>query len=110
MVIFQPHRYTRTQALGKEFCPPLMTADVLLLTEVYGAGERPIPGVNGALIWEGVQALGHPEVLFLPRREDLVAEMLRHIRGGDVVLTLGAGDVWQVGEQVLKALQEGEAA
>jgi UDP-N-acetylmuramate--alanine ligase len=110
MVIFQPHRYTRTQALGKEFCPPLMTADVLLLTEVYGAGELPIPGVNGALIWEGVRALGHPEVLFLPRREDLVAEMLRHIRGGDVVLTLGAGDVWQVGEQVLKSLQEGEAA
>jgi UDP-N-acetylmuramate--alanine ligase len=110
MVIFQPHRYTRTQALGKEFCLPLMTADVLLLTEVYGAGELPIPGVSGALIWEGVQTLGHPEVLFLPRREDLVAEMVRHIRGGDVVLTLGAGDIWQVGEQVLKALQEGEAA
>jgi UDP-N-acetylmuramate--alanine ligase len=110
MVIFQPHRYTRTQALWKEFCPPLLTADVLLLTEVYGAGEPPIPGVSGALIWEGVQALGHPEVLFLPHREDLVAQMLRHIRTGDVVLTLGAGDVWKVGEQVLKALQEGEAA
>jgi UDP-N-acetylmuramate--alanine ligase len=110
VAIFQPHRYTRTQALWQEFCPPLLTADVLLLTEVYGAGEPPIPGVNGTLIWEGTQALGHPQALFIPHKEDLVAEMLRHVRAGDVVLTLGAGDVWQIGEQVLRALQEGEAA
>jgi UDP-N-acetylmuramate--alanine ligase len=110
MAIFQPHRYTRTQALWQEFCPPLLTADVLLLTDVYGAGEAPIPGVSGALIWEGVQALGHPQAQFLPAKEALAAEMLRHLRPGDVVLTLGAGDVWKVGEQVLKALQEGEAA
>ena len=110
MVIFQPHRYTRTQALWQEFCLPLLSADVLLVTEVYGAGEPPIAGVSGALICQGVRALGHAEALFLPHREDLAAEMLRHVRAGDVVLTLGAGDVWQVGEQVLKALQEGEAA
>jgi UDP-N-acetylmuramate--alanine ligase len=110
VAIFQPHRYTRTQALWQEFCPPLLTADVLLLTEVYGAGERPIPGVSGILIWEGTQALGHPHALFIPHKEDLVAEMLRHVRAGDVVLTLGAGDVWKIGEQVLRALQEGEAA
>jgi UDP-N-acetylmuramate--alanine ligase len=83
---------------------------VVLLTEVYGAGEELIPGVSGALIWEEIQALGHPQALFVPHREELVGEMLRHIRSGDVLLTLGAGDVWQVGEQVLKALQEGEAA
>jgi UDP-N-acetylmuramate--alanine ligase len=110
VAIFQPHRYSRTQALWQEFCPPLLTAEVLLLTEVYGAGEPPIPGVSGALIWEGVRALGHPQALFLPQREELAAELLRHARTGDVVLTLGAGDVWKVGEQVLKALQEGEAA
>jgi UDP-N-acetylmuramate--alanine ligase len=110
VAIFQPHRYTRTQALWQEFCPPLLVADVLLLTEVYGAGEPPIPGVSGALIWEGVQVLRHPQALYLPQREELVTEMLRHARAGDVLLTLGAGDVWKVGEQVLKALQEGEAA
>ena len=110
VTIFQPHRYTRTQALWQEFCPPLLGADVLLLTEVYGAGEPPIAGVSGALIWEGVRALEHPQALYLPQREDLAAEMLRHARAGDVVLTLGAGDVWKVGEQLLKALQEGEAA
>jgi UDP-N-acetylmuramate--alanine ligase len=110
VAIFQPHRYTRTQALWREFCPPLLNADVLLLTEVYGAGETHIPGVSGTLIWEGLQALGHPQALFVPDKAELAAEMLRHIRAGDIVLTLGAGDVWKAGEQVLKALQEGEAA
>jgi UDP-N-acetylmuramate--alanine ligase len=110
VVIFQPHRYTRTQALWREFCPPLLAADILLLTEVYAAGEPHIPEVSGALIWEGVQALGHPLALFVPHKEELAPVMLRHIRAGDVVLTLGAGDIWKVGEQVLKALQEGEAA
>jgi UDP-N-acetylmuramate--alanine ligase len=110
VVIFQPHRYSRTHALWQEFCPPLLTADMLLLTEVYGAGECPIPGVSGTLIWEGMQALGHSQTLFVPHKEELAAEMLRHLRAGDVVLTLGAGDVWKVGEQLLKALQEGEAA
>jgi UDP-N-acetylmuramate--alanine ligase len=110
VVVFQPHRYTRTQALWREFCRPLLIADVVLLTEVYGAGELHIPGVSSTLIWEGVQALGHPQALFIPHAEELASEMLRHIRTGDVVLTLGAGDVWKVGEQVLKALQEGEAA
>jgi UDP-N-acetylmuramate--alanine ligase len=110
VAIFQPHRYTRTQALWQEFCAPLLAADVLLLTEVYGAGESPIAGVSAALIWEGVRALEHPQALYLPQREDLVAEMLRQTRAGDVVLTLGAGDVWKVGEQLLEALQAGEAA
>jgi UDP-N-acetylmuramate--alanine ligase len=110
VVIFQPHRYTRTQALWQEFCTPLLTADIVLLTEIYGAGEPRIPGVSGTLIWQGMQERGHPLAIFVPQKETLVSEMLGHIRQGDVVLTLGAGDVWKVGEQVLKALQEGEAA
>ncbi len=110
VVIFQPHRYTRTQALWREFCRPLLTADVVLLSEVYAAGEQHIPGVSSTQIWEGLQALGHAQALFIPHLEELASEMLGHIRTGDVVLTLGAGDVWKVGEQVLKALQEGEAA
>jgi UDP-N-acetylmuramate--alanine ligase len=110
VVVFQPHRYTRTQALWQEFCTPLLTADVVLLTEVYGAGEPPIPGVSGALIWQELRESGHPQAIFVPQREALAAEMRRHIQEGDVLLTLGAGDVWKVGEQVLKALQEGEAA
>jgi UDP-N-acetylmuramate--alanine ligase len=110
IVVFQPHRYTRTQALWQEFCPPLQHADVLLLTEIYAAGELPLPGVNGRLIYEGVQALGHRQVSFAPSPEALVSHLLRLVQDGDIVLTLGAGDVWKVGEQVLAALGKGEAA
>lgn len=110
VVIFQPHRYSRTQALWQEFCAPLLTADVVLLTEIYGAGEPRIPGVSGTLIWQGIQERGHPQAIFVSQKEALASEMLGHLREGDVLLTLGAGDVWKVGEQVLKALQEGEAA
>jgi UDP-N-acetylmuramate--alanine ligase len=66
--------------------------------------------VSGSLIWQGLVAQGHPLAIFVPQKEALASEMLRHIKEGDVVLTLGAGDVWKAGEQVLKALQEGEAA
>jgi UDP-N-acetylmuramate--alanine ligase len=110
IVVFQPHRYTRTQALWQEFCPPLQHADVLLLTEIYAAGELPLPGVNGRLIYEGVQALGHRQASFAPSPEALVSHLLRLVQDGDIVLTLGAGDVWKVGEQVLAALGKGEAA
>jgi UDP-N-acetylmuramate--alanine ligase len=107
VVLFQPHRFTRTQALWQDFCAPLLQADVLLLTEIYPAGEPPRPGVTGRLIHDGVQALGHPCALFEPQKEGLVAQLLRVVRRGDVVLTLGAGDVWKVGEQALAALREG---
>ncbi|HXH10433.1 MAG TPA: UDP-N-acetylmuramate--L-alanine ligase [Alphaproteobacteria bacterium] len=110
VVAFQPHRYTRTQALWQEFCPPLLRTDILLLTEIYAAGEPPLPGVSGAMIHEGVRALGHPRAIFIPRKEELASHLLGLIEAGDVVLTLGAGDVWKVGEQVLAALGKGEAA
>jgi UDP-N-acetylmuramate--alanine ligase len=110
VAVFQPHRYTRTQALWQEFGPALLPTDILLLTEVYGAGEAPLPGVSGRLIHERVQALGHRQAVFVPSEADLTAHLLRLVQDGDILLTLGAGDVWKVGEQVLAALRKGEAA
>jgi UDP-N-acetylmuramate--alanine ligase len=110
VVVFQPHRYTRTQALWREFCQPLLHADVLLLTEVYAAGEPPLPGVNGSLIYKGMQEVGHRQVELVTSMEELPSRLHRLVHAGDVVLTLGAGDVWKVGEQVLAALGKGEAA
>lgn len=110
VVAFQPHRYTRTQALWREFCPPLLNADVVLLTEVYAAGERAIAGVSGELIFEGLQALGHRHAVFLPDKGELAGHLLRVLQAGDVVLTLGAGDIWKTGEEVLRGLREGRSA
>jgi UDP-N-acetylmuramate--alanine ligase len=110
VVVFQPHRYSRTQALWQEFCAPLASADVLLLTEIYAAGEHPIPGVSGRLIHQGVQALGHRQAVFIPHKEELASHVQQLVQAGDVVLTLGAGDVGKVGEHILRLLNEGDAA
>ncbi len=94
VVVFQPHRFTRTEALAADFADAFTGADRVVLTDVYPAGETPRPGVSGRLILHSVLD-AHPgaDVAYLPRRSELVALGLRGTRPGDVVLTLGAGDV-----------------
>jgi UDP-N-acetylmuramate--alanine ligase len=102
IVVFQPHRYTRTASIGPQFADAFSAADTLVLTDVYPAGETPIPGVSGRLILHVVLD-HHPElaVAYLPRPVDLAVVPERYARPGDLVLTLGAGDlttmpdVWQ---------------
>jgi UDP-N-acetylmuramate--alanine ligase len=94
IAVFQPHRYTRTAALWRDFADAFAGADALVLTDVYPAGEQPQPGVSGRLLLRAVLD-AHPEqsVTYLPRRADLVAHVPGLARPGDVVLTLGAGDL-----------------
>ena len=94
VVVFQPHRYTRTASLGEAFADAFTDADTLVLTDVYPAGETPIPGVSGRVVLRAVLDR-HPAlpVAYLPRPADLVTVPARYARSGDVVLTLGAGDL-----------------
>ncbi len=94
LAVFQPHRYTRTARLWRDFGDAFADADAVVLTDVYGAGETPQPGVSGRLILRAVLD-AHPAlpVTYLPRRADLVEHVPRLARRGDVVLTLGAGDL-----------------
>ncbi|MGH7395023.1 MAG: UDP-N-acetylmuramate--L-alanine ligase, partial [Candidatus Methylomirabilales bacterium] len=92
VVLFQPHRYTRTQKLLREFFTAFYQADVLLVTEIYAAGEAVIPGVSGRQIAEGVARHGHRDVTFVPDKGRLAGAVLHRLAPGDLVLTLGAGD------------------
>ena len=94
VVVFQPHRYTRTASIGPQFADSFTDADTLVLTDVYPAGETPIPGVSGTVILRAVLDR-HPAlpVAYLPRHADLVGVPARYARAGDLVLTLGAGDL-----------------
>jgi UDP-N-acetylmuramate--alanine ligase len=94
VAVFQPHRYTRTEALWRDFADAFVGADTLVLTEVYAAGEQPRPGVSGRLVLQAVLD-AHPEqhVVYLPHRADLLRHVPALARAGDVVLTLGAGDL-----------------
>jgi len=101
VVAFQPHRFTRTQALFGDFCKVFDSADLLLLTEIYPASEAPIPGVSGMSLAQGIRQVGKVEVRFFPTFEDMEAALPDVLKPGDVLLTQGAGNIWQVGQNYL---------
>jgi UDP-N-acetylmuramate--alanine ligase len=106
VVVFQPHRYTRTRDLFDDFVSAFHDADLLVLTEIYAAGEPKIPGVESTALVDAIRAHGHRGVQ-LVRDLDRVAEVLTpELRDGDMVITLGAGNVGAVGPQLLAALQD----
>jgi UDP-N-acetylmuramate--alanine ligase len=102
IVVFQPHRYTRTQYLFKEFLTAFYQTDILILTEIYPAGEDPIAGISAKKLYKGIKEHGHKQVLFVPDREEILGHLHSLLKPGDVVLIMGAGDIWQVGEELLK--------
>jgi UDP-N-acetylmuramate--alanine ligase len=105
IAVFQPHRYTRTRALVHEFATAFYQADRLFVTEIYPAGERPIPGVHGGQIADGAKEHGHKSVTYLPVKEDLVDAVAAVARPGDIVLVMGAGDIWKIGEEIVRRLE-----
>jgi len=103
--VFQPHRYTRTAALWRSFGSSFDPADVVVIMDVYGAGERPQPGVTGKLLVDAV--LEHrpwKRVAWLPRRQDVEAYLAAELRDGDLCLTLGAGDITSLSSDLLARL------
>ncbi|TFG94320.1 MAG: UDP-N-acetylmuramate--L-alanine ligase, partial [Myxococcales bacterium] len=106
VVAFQPHRYTRTRDLWAEFVTAFNDADILVLTDVYSAGEEKIPDVEAARLADAIRAHGHRDVRFAANLEDVVAELSATARAGDLALTLGAGSISQVGGRLLAALEE----
>lgn len=105
VVLFQPHRYTRTRDCVEDFAHAFEGADQLFITEIYAAGEQPIPGVSGEKLVETIRAAGHPSVTFIERKESMPDQVLPHLKPGDLVLTLGAGDIWKAGTGILARLE-----
>jgi UDP-N-acetylmuramate--alanine ligase len=104
VAVFQPHRYTRTRDLFDNFLTAFFTADVLVITEIYPAGENPIEGVESKKIYEGIRRRGMKEIYFVPDKKDLSKELLKIARPKDMVITLGAGDIYKIGEEFLSLL------
>ncbi len=105
VVAFQPHRYSRTQDLFEDFLSAFNDADKLVLTEVYAAGETRIEGVSGESLYKGIRAYGHKDVSFVPFVNDLPAFLGERVAPGDMVITLGAGDVWKAGVALVDILK-----
>jgi UDP-N-acetylmuramate--alanine ligase len=104
VVAFQPHRYTRTHDLLHEFATSFNDADLLLVTNIYAAGEPPLPGVSSKALVDALLAYGHRNVTWVEKRSDLAPAIAKLAKQGDIVITLGAGDITQVGPELLKIL------
>src|SRR5829696_8049594 len=106
VVLFQPHRYTRTHDLMQEFARSFNNADVLFITDIYGASEDPIEGVNAEALTAAIKRFGHKAVHYIGPLDNAAATLREHVQPGDLVLTLGAGTVNRVSEQLLDLLRE----
>ncbi|OEU57016.1 MAG: UDP-N-acetylmuramate--L-alanine ligase [Desulfobacterales bacterium C00003106] len=107
VVIFQPHRYTRTAALFEDFTRAFYRADSLVVLPIYPAGEIPIPGVEGEILCEGIKAHGHKDATFKRGVKEVLDHLSHSLDANDVVLTLGAGPVWKVGEEIIRSIGSG---
>ena len=107
IVIFQPHRYTRTKALFQEFIEAFPDADILILTDIYAASEAPIPGVHAEILAAAIREHGSKEVLYMADFKDITDKLLTIAEPGDVIITQGAGTVWKIGEEYLQRAAQG---
>jgi UDP-N-acetylmuramate--alanine ligase len=105
VVVFQPHLYSRTRDFHEEFGISLLDSDVLIVTDIYPARERPMPGVTGELVCKSAKRLGHKNAFYVPRLEEVAPFLKKMLRENDMVITMGAGDVFKLGDQLLKSLK-----
>lgn len=103
---FQPHRYTRTRLLQKEYGSCFQECDLLILTDVYSAGEEPIPGVDGELLVREVREQTGREAVYIPDKKDIAPYLFSAARPGDLIMTMGAGDIVKCGEELVALLQK----
>lgn len=108
VVVFQPHRYTRTFHLFQDFLTAFHEADTLFLMDIYPAGEEPLEGVSSELLCRAIRDAGHRDVEHVRDRRELADKIMKKLVPGDVVITLGAGDVWKVGEELIDRLEHAD--
>jgi UDP-N-acetylmuramate--alanine ligase len=110
LVAFQPHRYTRTRDLLDDFATSFYDADHLVVTDIYAAGEDPIPGVDSAGLVDALREHGHKSVVHVAQKDRVAEHLISRVSPGDMVVTLGAGDIWTAGRDLLSRLEAAERA
>jgi UDP-N-acetylmuramate--alanine ligase len=105
IAVFQPHLFSRTRDFQEEFGQVLLESDVLVVTDIYPAREKPMPGITGDLVCESAKRLGHKDTFYVPKMEDAAPFLRKMVKKDDMVITMGAGDVYKVGEELLKSLE-----
>ena len=105
VVVFQPHRYTRTQELMDEFALAFNNADLLFVLDIYAASEQPIEGITAEVLAENIRRFGHKNVNYIGDIETATAKVVPHLVEGDLVITLGAGTVTRLSDEIVSAIK-----
>ncbi|MGB9664239.1 MAG: UDP-N-acetylmuramate--L-alanine ligase, partial [Ignavibacteria bacterium] len=103
--VFQPHLYTRTRDFYQEFAKAFLDSDVFICTDVYPAREIPIQGISGELITDAAEKFGHKNVIYVPDKKEIPGRLMEIVKPGDIVVTMGAGDIWKFGEEFINKLK-----
>jgi UDP-N-acetylmuramate--alanine ligase len=106
VAVFQPHRFTRTMDLFSDFLSAFNDADSLFITDIFAAGEEPIDGINSRALYESLKEHGHKDVTYVASLAEVAARVDASVMSGDMVITLGAGDVWKVGVELVELLKK----
>ena len=106
IAVFQPHRYSRTKLLAEKFGKAFFDADCVIINDIYSANESPIFGISGETIFKEVKKSNHRKVKYLPYKEDILSYLSEIVRPGDIIITMGAGDIWTVGQELAEQLNK----
>jgi UDP-N-acetylmuramate--alanine ligase len=105
VAVFQPHRYSRLSVLMKSFATSFNQADVLIIAEIYAAGETPITGISGQVLYEEIKQLGHKNVYFEPDMKKIALLLGKITQPEDIILVMGAGDIYKTIPDIVKILE-----
>ena len=106
IVIFQPHRYTRTKLLAEKFGKVFFDADRVIVNDVYAANEQPIIGISGKTIFNEIEKASHSHIKYIPSKNNTLNYLYEIIQSGDIIITMGAGDIWTIGQELAKQLKK----
>jgi len=106
IAIFQPHRYSRTKLLAEKFGKAFFDADCVIINDIYSANESPISGISGETIFKEVKKSNHRQIKYLPSKDDILSYLSEIVQPGNIIITMGAGDIWTVGQELAKQLKK----
>ncbi|MCX7919098.1 MAG: UDP-N-acetylmuramate--L-alanine ligase [bacterium] len=106
IAVFQPHRYTRTKFLAEQFGQSFTAADELIITEIYAAGETPLPGISSQTIIDAAKINGFERITYIPNRDEINDYLIKTVQPGDIVIYLGAGDIWRLADDLVARLKQ----
>lgn len=106
IAVFQPHRYSRTKLLAEKFGKVFFDADCVIINDIYSANESPISGISGETIFKEIKKTNHEQIKYLPSKDDILSYLCEVVQPGDIIITMGAGDIWTVSQELAKQLKK----